>query len=364
MSKLTGEGKIVWSCNEWDPLEEVIVGIADHATVPVWSKWLDSSTPDHAKWFFEKHGGKLFPDEMIEKANIELDGLAKVFEQHGVKVRRPDVIDYTKSNKTPWWESTGLYSAMPRDILMVVGDTIIEAPMTWRERYFEIYAYREMITDYFRQGARWLPAPKGSMKDSFYNAEYNPQDAAAGGIRTYVVGETEVAFDAADFFRCGKDIFVQKSNVTNSLGIEWVKRQIDDDFTVHEVSLGDDYPMHIDTSLVPLSPGKLLINPKWVKREHIPKQFDSWEIIDAPEPVKPYDSGLYFSSDWLTMNIMSIDEKHIIVEENELPLIALLEKHGFTPVPIPFRNFYPFGGSVHCATTDVRRRGSLQSYFD
>ena len=31
-------------------------------------------------------------------------------------------------------------------------------------------------------------------------------------------------FDAADFFRCGRDIFVTRSNVTNLMGIEWLRR--------------------------------------------------------------------------------------------------------------------------------------------
>jgi glycine amidinotransferase len=91
--------------------------------------------------------------------------------------------------------------------------------------------------------------------------------------------------------------------------------------------------------------------------------FKNWDIIKAPKPVKPYDSALYFSSDWLTMNILSVNEKQVIVEETELPLIKLLNEHGFDPIPVPFRNFYPFGGSVHCATTDIRRKGILQSYF-
>ncbi len=356
--------KKVWSCNEWDPLEEVIVGSVEGAVVPIWNPALESTTPNHAKWFFEKYGGQLFPDEMIEKASIELDNLAKVLEDLGIIVKRPSKVDYTKTTITPWWESQGLYSAMPRDVMIVIGDTIIEAPMAWRSRYFEIYAYRDLITDYFKEGAKWHAAPKGSMDNDFYNKDYNPEKATVDGKRQFVVSENEVAFDAADFVRFGKDIFVQKSNVTNSLGIEWVRRHIGSEYTVHEVEFGDEHPMHIDTTIVPLSPGKLLINPSWVKKEHLPPIFDSWEIIEAPEPVKPYDSALYFSSDWLTMNFLSIDEKRILVEENEVPLIELLTKHGFEAIPIPFRNFYPFGGSIHCATADIRRRGELKSYFN
>jgi glycine amidinotransferase len=31
---------------------------------------------------------------------------------------------------------------------------------------------------------------------------------------------------------------------------------------------------------------------------------------------------------------------------------------------VPFLHYAAFGGAFHCATLDVRRRGTLQSYFD
>ncbi len=354
---------VVWSCNEWDPLEEVIVGSVEGAVVPVWDATLQATTPAHAAWFFKEYGGKPFPPEMIEKASAELDNLVKVLEDRGIKVQRPDTFDFTKEYETPWWKSRGLYSAMPRDVLLVIGDIIIEAPMAWRSRYFESFAFRTLVQNYFKAGARWLSAPKPSMSDSFYDSNYNPENATIDGKKQFVITNNEIAFDAADFVRFGTDILVQKSNVTNEMGIEWVRRHIGPEYTIHEVEFGDEHPMHIDTTIVPLGPGKLLINPSWVKKEDLPDFFKSWEIIEAPEPVMPYDSALYFSSDWLTMNFLSIDEKTVIVEENEKPLIELLQKHGFETIEIPFRNFYPFGGSVHCATTDIRRRGKLQSYF-
>lgn len=354
----------VWSCNEWDPLEEVIVGSVEHATVPVWSPAVAATTPDHAKWFFETYGGKPFPAEMIEKASAELDNLVVVLQSLGVVVHRPKALNFELEYKTPWWESRGMYAAMPRDVLLVVGDVIIEASMAWRSRYFEVFAYRNLLEQYFKNGARWLVAPKATMANGFFNDAYDPDNVWLNNERQFVITESEVAFDAADFVRCGIDLFVQKSNVTNAMGIEWVRRHIGPEFRIHEVAFGDDHPMHIDTTIVPLAPGKLLINPSWVKREHLPALFDSWEIIEAPAPVMPYDSALYFSSDWLTMNILSVNERQIIVEENELPLIELLQQHGFEPIPVPFRNFYPFGGSIHCATADIRRRGELQSYFN
>jgi hypothetical protein len=36
---------------------------------------------------------------------------------------------------------------------------------------------------------------------------------------------------------------------------------------------------------------------------------------------------------------------------------------GFEIVPAPFRDAYPFGGALHCATTDVYREGTCEDYF-
>lgn len=44
-------------------------------------------------------------------------------------------------------------------------------------------------------------------------------------------------------------------------------------------------------------------------------------------------------------------------------LIKALKDWGFEPIPCAFLYYGPFGGSFHCATLDVRRRGVLQSYF-
>ena len=71
--------------------------------------------------------------------------------------------------KTPHFQSSGMYAAMPRDVLLVVGDEIIEAPMAWRSRFFEYCSYRPLIKEYFKQGAKWTTAPKPTMSDDLYD---------------------------------------------------------------------------------------------------------------------------------------------------------------------------------------------------
>ena len=71
-----------------------------------------------------------------------------------------------------------------------------------------------------------------------------------------------------------------------------------------------------------------------------------------------------YSSNWLSMNTLSIDEKRIIVYSKEVATIQFLRKLGMTPIPVDFTDCFVFGGAFHCWTVDVRRRGTLQSYFD
>lgn len=352
---------VVCSYNEWDLLEEVIVGVIDGACVPDWDIAIEATMPEHQFDFFKQNAGKSFPIERINAAKKELEEFVHILEAEGVKVRRPEKIDFSKPFSTPDWKSSGgLYAAMPRDLLLVVGSDIIEAPMSWRSRYFEINAYRPLLQEYFLKGAKWTSAPRPMLRDDLYKANFQPTPEDQEGVE-YVIHEVEPTFDAADFARLGKDLIVQQSHVTNKLGIEWMRRHLGDTYTIHEVETIDKSPMHIDATLVPLAPGKLLANPE--KIEKIPELFKNWDILQAPMPSMPNKKDLYMCSKWISMNVVSIDEKRVVVEKNEEPLIKALKDWGFEPIPCHFRNFNAFGGAFHCATLDVRRKGTLQSYF-
>ena len=93
-------------------------------------------------WFFSLSPGRTFPQEHLDKAVEEIEEICNILRHEGVTVRRPDIIDPAQKYKTPDFESAGLYQSMPRDVLLVVGNEIIEAPMAWRCRYFEYRAYR------------------------------------------------------------------------------------------------------------------------------------------------------------------------------------------------------------------------------
>jgi len=361
MAELANE-PVVNSFNEWDPLEEVIVGILEGAVDLPWEIGLHAVTPtedlERGRTFALQRGGQTIDRWRRSAAQKELDEFVNILEGEGVTVRRPDPLDHSRPHGTPDWISPGgNCQANPRDVFIVFGDEILEATMSWRSRYFEYLAYRTLLKDYFRQGAKWVAAPKPQLVDHSFNFQYKRGE-------DYVTTEFEPVFDAADISRCGKDIFIQRSHVTNDFGIEWVRRHLGDGYRVHKVEFDDYRSIHIDATFVPLAPGKVMINPDRPIKE-LPAIFkdSGWDILTPPRSVMPKTHPQYGYFGWLSMNMLNLDEERVIVQANEEPMIKALKNWGFKPIPCSFQNNYRYGGSFHCATVDIRRRGTLQSYF-
>jgi N-dimethylarginine dimethylaminohydrolase len=122
---------------------------------------------------------------------------------------------------------------------------------------------------------------------------------------------------------------------------------------------------HVGTTLLPLRPGKVLVNPERVKPSELPELFRQWDVIWAPPPV-PQGYGLDWprASNWVSMNVLSVDERHVIVEATKTSLMRVLEREGFTPIPVRYRHGRTFGGGFHCSTLDIARQRTLEQYFD
>jgi glycine amidinotransferase len=348
------------SHNEWDPLEEVIVGRLDGAVIPPNHPAVTFNVPRAVARIYRFVGGYRYPRLLTAPARRELEEFIRVLEGEGVRVRRPDVVDFARKIRTPYWSSTGFCISCPRDGFLVVGDEIIEAPMCWRARYFEPVAYRRLFREYFEAGARWTAAPKPLLLDSLYDTDY--RTPGPGGPMRYVINESEPVFDAADFVRCGRDLFVTPSNVTNRSGIDWLRRQLGTDYTIHEVESLCRQPMHIDSTIMPLAPGKLLVNPEYIDVKRLPEVLKRWDVLAAPRPDPVRGVVASMCSDWISLNVLMLDEKRVICEKTQPSMLKALRGWGFEPIPVSFVHYAPFGGSFHCATLDIRRRGSLESY--
>ncbi|XP_072770914.1 glycine amidinotransferase, mitochondrial isoform X2 [Nerophis lumbriciformis] len=328
----------VSSHNEWDLLEEVIVGRADNARVPPFTVEVKANTYEKYWSFYQKFGGQPFPADHLKKAVAEIEEMCNILRHEGVTVRRPEPIDWSLEYKTPDFQSSGMYAAMPRDILMVVGNEIIEAPMAWRARFFEYRAYRPLIKEYFNKGAKWTTAPKPTMADELYDQDYpirtveDRHKLAAQG--KFVTTEHEPCFDAADFIRAGRDLFVQRSQVTNFMGIEWMRRHLSPDYKIHIISFKDPNPMHIDATFNIIGPGLVLSNPDRPCRQVDMFKKAGWTIVKPPTPLIPDDHPLWMSSKWLSMNVLMLDEKRVMVDANEATIQKMFEDLGIKTVKV------------------------------
>lgn len=315
----------------------------------------------------KKNGGHPFSSGHLVKAQREIEEFCRILKHEGVVVRRPDIVDFTVEYKTPDFVSTGLYAAMPRDILLVIGEEIFECPMAWRSRFFEYRAYRSLLKEYFKAGAKWTAPPKPQMSDELYDqcySECSTEDRnRLVGEGKFVTTEFEPCFDAADFMRAGKDIFVQRSQVTNMMGIEWMRRHLGDEYNIHVLSFNDPNPMHIDATFNIIGPGLVIVNPDRPCHQLSLFQKAGWTIAEAPLPTISDDHPLWFSSKWLSMNVLMLDQERVVVERDETPTIRFFESLGLTPVKVSMKYAFSLGGAFHCWTTDVRRKGTLESYL-
>lgn len=338
--------------NEWDPLEEVIVGTAVGARVPRPDPGLFAleypmyGSPDRIP------SGPL-PRHVVDETEEDLARLCEGLAELGVKVRRPKPRDLAGAVSTPDWTSDGYYDYCPRDSLLALGDTIIEVPMVLRSRFLEQFAYREILQEYFESGARWISAPKPRLPDATYDLD------APEGQR---LRNLEPCFDAANVLRLGTDLLYLVSDSGNELGWRWLQSVLDPAYTVHPCR-GIYARTHVDSTIVPLRPGLVLLNPERVNEENLPRVIRGWDRIWCPELLDTGHVGRHpHSSVWIGMNLLMVNPSLAVVDRRQRDLVRVLQAHRIDVLPMQLTHSRTLGGAFHCVTLDVRRTGKLETY--
>ena len=70
-----------------------------------------------------------------------------------------------------------------------------------------------------------------------------------------------------------------------------------------------------------------------------------------------------YSSIWLSLNVLILNPKTICVEASEEKMIKQMEGFGMDVIPVPFRDAYAFGGSLHCAQQMFIEKGNVKITF-
>src|SRR6476646_8608622 len=337
----------VWSCNEWDQLEEVIVGNPLKARFP---------TPDLSTQLAEFPDRPLteiprgpFPQQIMEETEEDLNEFVQTLERLGITVKRPETWPHDATFSTINWQSQGYYNYCPRDVMLVIGDHIIETPNVIRSRAQETFSYRALLLDYMKSGAKWYSAPKPMLLDSLFEGV---------DLDKPTPRNDEPAFDAANILRFGQDLIYLVSATGNEMGGEWLQTMLGDKFRVHFLK-DVYYGSHIDSTLVALRPGLILCNPARVNEDTLPKILKQWKVIYSPpmENTDRFDVAYRskcIGSDWIDMNSFSIGPNLVVVDRHQTALMKLLEKEGLDVIPLELRHSKMLGGGFHCVTLDVR----------
>lgn len=322
------------SKNEWDRLQTVVVGVADGARIP--PSTISLRTVNYADLAFDeylrvKHG--LYPKQVIEEANEDLEELSLFLKEMDINVLRPN--KHVEPN---------YYNYCPRDTVLIHDDIMLAAPMAlscrrqeWKAMKSSLYPFGQVIRS---------PEP-----DSGYL--YN--SACIGDPDTLALNETAPCFDAANILRANDDLFYLVSNTGNKKGAEYLQSLMPDK-RVHTIENVYSY-IHLDSTIALLREGLILINPSRIKSvDQLPEILQKWDIIVAPEP---YDIGHYpgycNASKWVNVNLLSINPNLVVIEEHQHDLRRELEKHGIESAMLPMRHARTLGGCFHCVTLDLIR---------
>ena len=348
----------VWSCNEWDPLKEIIIGTSIGANIPHGDLSHHATnyanlTPDQ----YDVMPKGEYPLHVYEQAEEDLNSIVSILEQADITVYRPDtsVLDFTTSISNGLWTTDQYEAYCPRDSITVIGDTIIEGAMSLRARYHETFLFNKLFQDKMMAGSKWLPMPKPMLKDSLYRIQPGVDPS---------ITEEEPILDPANLIRMGYDILYLISNTGNAKGAQWLRNTLGPEFTVHE--LYDLYSWaHIDSTIMPLRPGLVVLNAHRVPKDKVPSVFDGWDIIwygDDECVGQPALMEYAPASHWIGMNVLSIDPNTVMVPQEETHLMSAMEKHGITPVPVQMRHMRTLAGGPHCVSCDLVREGKLEKY--
>jgi len=302
------------STNEWDKLKTVVVGTANNANWPL-NDPVFNQEAEKTTWHKTPVPSGPVPEWVVDETNEDLDILVKALIDLGVEVLRPNDIDFQATD--------GLYNYCPRDRLIIGDNLVIDPSMMYPCREVEIYAYGNIVNSGV-SGAEYLRMPRN-----------------AG-----------MTLDAANVCRLNDTWLVLESPSGNKPAIEWLKRQVPD---INIETCNFYSGVHIDSTIVPLREGFVMLNASRVNQANCPKVFDGWEKYWVQD-CQAQDFYQYpYASKWVGMNCLSIDPNTVIIDSAQTAIIKDLEAVGFTVIPLTLRHSRTLGGSFHCVTLDLLR---------
>jgi N-dimethylarginine dimethylaminohydrolase len=301
----------IHSYNEWDPLRSVVVGRADHANWPM-NDPVFRSESERTLWKETPVPAGPVPDWIIKEANEDLDELVKLLKSLNVEVFRPDDFNFQTHD--------GMYNYCPRDRLLVYGDTVVNPAMMYPCRDMELQCYHDIV-------------------DAAPNYLFMPRHEG-------------MTLDAANIARLNDKWIFLESASGNRAAYDWMCKH----FPAVDIELVNFYSgVHIDSTIVPLREGLVLVNNSRVTPENLPRTLQDWEVIYCNHVEEQGFFQYPYASKWIALNMLVVNPHTVIVDRDQPMLIDFLEKNQFMVIPMQLRHSRTLGGGFHCVTLDLHR---------
>ena len=301
---------MISSYNEWSPLKKIVVGSATDANWPV-SDPVFSQESEKTTWKETPVPRGPVSQRIIEETNEDLTSLVAALTGLGVEVVRPDPLNFQTHD--------GMYNYCPRDRLIVYGSTVIDTAMMYPCRDMELQCYHDILSD---TEVISMPRDQG------------------------------LVLDAANVCRLGDSMLFLESASGNRAAYEWLRTQFPD----VTIELCNFYAgVHIDSTIVPLREGLVMLNASRVTFDNVPRVFDGWHKIWVTDVVAQDFYKYPYASKWIAMNMLVVDPHTVICDRNQHELIKTLESYRFNVIPLELRHSRTLGGGFHCVTLDLHR---------
>jgi N-dimethylarginine dimethylaminohydrolase len=301
----------IHSYNEWDPLRSVVVGRADHANWPT-NDPVFRLESERTLWKETPVPSGPVPDWIIKEANEDLDQLVNLLKSLNVEVFRPDDFNFQSHD--------GMYNYCPRDRLLVYGDTVVNPAMMYPCRDMELQCYHDIV-------------------DAAPNYLFMPRHEG-------------MTLDAANIARLNDKWIFLESSSGNRAAYDWMCKH----FPTVDIELVNFYSgVHIDSTIVPLREGLVLVNGSRITPDNLPQSLKDWEVIYCNHVEEQGFFQYPYASKWIALNMLVVNPHTVIVDKDQPMLIGFLEKNQFMVIPMQLRHSRTLGGGFHCVTLDLHR---------
>ena len=299
----------VSTTNEYGLLKSVIVGCVENFEWPENDNEFDQSI-SRSTYHTTLTRGAL-PKLVYEEATQDLDRLVDILTERNIDVHRP------VTSKPQW-----AYSA--RDIILTVGDMVIQCPTPFESRANELQMYP------FLHDCNVIKAPRP-------------------------IKNSDPSFDAANVLKFGDKLLYSLSHSANEAGADWLQQQVGNAYEVIKWSVVDHDITHIDSTMLSLDKNTILVNASRVREDQLPAFVKDFRKVWVDDIEARDFFHFPYASKWIGMNVLSLDPETVLIDDVQTGLAENLRSNGFQVITTSIRQSRTLGGGHHCVTCDLER---------